>query len=160
MQPRSGRGSLLHRSNLPEDSERLDVLLEMVPDEAEEQGAALGTHLGVEPEAQNFFLEARERGKKLVISAEVLQELLHAYLPMGRLATLDAALGLAARGVDEVLPVKSEAVIHARRLADQYAALTARDLLHLSRCQLRRIGEVKTFDRSLAAAFRNRSRKT
>ena len=104
-------------------------------------------------------MEARKRGRKLVTSAEVLQELLHAYLPLGRLETLDAALELAARGVDEVLPVDAEAVIHARRLADQYPGLTPRDLLHLSMCQLRNIGELKTFDRSLLAAFRRWARK-
>ena len=97
----SGCDSLLHRSDLPEDNEGLEVFLDMVPDEAEEQGAALRMHLGVELEAQTFFLEARKRGKKLVTSAEVLEELLHAYLPVGRLATLNAALGLAARGVEK-----------------------------------------------------------
>jgi predicted nucleic acid-binding protein len=73
---------------------------------------------------------------------------------VGRLETLDVALELAARGVDEVLPVNSEVVMHAQRLADRYAGLTARDLLHLSMCQLRRIGELKTCDRNLLAAFR------
>ena len=63
-----------------------------------------------------FFVEIRKRGRKLVTSAEVLQELPHAYLPVGRIETLDAALELAVRGVDEILPVKSEVVIHARRL--------------------------------------------
>lgn len=93
--------------------------------------------------AQTFFLEARKRWRKLATSAEVLQELLHAYLPVGRLETLDVALELAVRGVDEVLPVESEVVIHARRLADQYAGLTARDLLHLSMCQSRRIRQLR-----------------
>ena len=84
-------------------------------------------------------MEARKRGRKLVTSAEVLQELLHAHLPVGRLETLEVALELAARGVDPVLPVESEVVIRTRRLADRYAGLTAIDLLHLSMCQLRRL---------------------
>ena len=37
-----------------------------------------------------------EAGTPLATSAEVLQELLHVYLPVGRLETLDAALTLAA----------------------------------------------------------------
>lgn len=77
---------------------------------------------------------------KLVTPAKVLQELWHDSLPAGVSSTFDVALELAVRGVDEVLPVDSEAVMHARRPADQYAGLTARDLLHLSMCQLRRIG--------------------
>jgi predicted nucleic acid-binding protein len=104
-------------------------------------------------------VEARTRGRKLVTSAEVLQELLHAYRSVGRLETLDAALELAVRGVDQLLPVEAEDVIHARGLADQYAGLTARDLLRLSMCQLRKIRELKTFDRKLLAAFRRRARK-
>ncbi|HYR03075.1 MAG TPA: VapC toxin family PIN domain ribonuclease, partial [Syntrophobacteria bacterium] len=67
----------------------------------------------------------------------MLQELLHAYLPVGRLETLDVALELAVQGVDEVLHGESEVVIRARRPANRYAGLTARDLLHLSMCQLR-----------------------
>jgi predicted nucleic acid-binding protein len=78
---------------------------------------------------------------------------------VGRLETLDVALDLAARRVDEVLPVESEAVIHARRPGDQHAGLTARDLLHLSMCQLRSITELKTFDKNLLAAFRRWGRK-
>jgi hypothetical protein len=43
------------------------------------------------PEAEAFFESALREGTPLATSAEVLQELLHAYLPAGRLATLDAA---------------------------------------------------------------------
>ncbi|UCG14521.1 MAG: PIN domain-containing protein, partial [Deltaproteobacteria bacterium] len=73
--------------------------------------------------------------------------------------TLDSALELATLGVDEVIPIESVAVLHARRLADRYPGLTARDLLHLSLCQLRKIKELKTFDRNLLAAFTGRQRR-
>jgi len=43
-------------------------------------------------EARRFFEDSLRRGEQLVTSAGVLQELLHAYLPVSRLATLDAAL--------------------------------------------------------------------
>ena len=66
---------------------------------------------------------------------------------------LDAALALITTGVDTIIPVDSGAVIHARALADRHPGLTARDLLHLSICQLNRIKELKSFDRSLVAAF-------
>ena len=121
---------------------------------------AVGRPHPLRNEAQGFFLESREKGKRLLTSAEVLQELLHVYLPVVRMDTLDAALELARRGVDAVLAIESETVMHARRLADQHPGLTARDLLHLSTCQLNRIKELKTFDRNLFAAFQKRSKRS
>ena len=114
---------------------------------------AVGRSHPLREEAQTFFLESSEKGKRLVTSAEVLQELLHVYLPVGRTETLDAALGLATTGVDHIIPIDSEAVMHARALANRHPGLTARDLLHLSTCQLNRIKELKTFDRGLLSAF-------
>ena len=117
---------------------------------------AVGRPHPLRAEARNFFVASRERSKKPVTSAEVLQELLHAYLPVGRMATLDAALGLVTRGIDEIFPIEAESVLHARRLADRHPALTARDLLHLAVCQLKKIKELKSFDRGLLDAFRSR----
>jgi hypothetical protein len=114
---------------------------------------AVGRPHPLRSEAQNFFLNARRRSHTLATSAEVLQELLHVYLPVNRMETLDAALELATRGIDEIYPVDAETVLHARRLADQIPNLDARDLLHLSLCQLRRIHQIKTFDRNLKSVF-------
>ena len=104
-------------------------------------------------EAQSFFLKSSEEGKRLVTSSEVLQELLHVFLPVGRMKTLDAALTLATQGVDRVFPIDEETVLHARSLVDRHPGLTARDLLHLSVCQRNKVRELKTFDRNLLAAF-------
>lgn len=114
---------------------------------------AVGRPHPLKVEAQNFFIESSQKGKRLVTSAEVLQELLHVYLPVGRLATLDAAMTLAIRGVDQILPIDSTAVIHARNLIDQHPGLTARDLVHLAICHQHNVTELKTFDRNLDAAF-------
>lgn len=105
-------------------------------------------------EAQNFFLESSRKGKRLVTSAEVLQELLHVYLPVGRIETLDAALELATLGVDRVISIGGETVMHARHLVSTHPGLTARDLLNLATCQMNKIKELKTFDRNLLAAFK------
>lgn len=113
---------------------------------------AVGRSHPLKAEAQNFFLDSSKNGKRLVTSAEVLQELLHVYLPVGRMETLDAAMELATQGVDEVIPVDLDVVLHAHRLVDNFPGLTARDLLHLSVCQLHKIKELKTFDRNLLAA--------
>ncbi len=114
---------------------------------------AVGRSHPLKTEAQSFFLDASDRGKRLVTSAEVLQELLHVYLPVERMQTLDAALELATRGVDRIIPIDAAAVLHARNLIANFPGLTARDLLHLSICRLNKIKELKTFDRSLLAAF-------
>ncbi|MCU0578883.1 MAG: type II toxin-antitoxin system VapC family toxin [Desulfobacterota bacterium] len=121
---------------------------------------AVGRPHALREEAQRFFLQSSRAGNRLVTSAEVLQELLHVYLPVGRLATLDAALELATRGVDRVLPIDSEAVLQARALADRHPELTARDLLQLALCRINRIQELKTFDRGLKNAFYKRKRQS
>jgi uncharacterized protein len=114
---------------------------------------AVGRSHPLREEAQRFFLQAYKDRKMLVTSAEVLQELLYVYLPVGRLETLDAAIKLATEGVDRVIPVDTETILHARNLADQHSELTSRDLLHLALCQIFKIREIKTFDRKLFAAF-------
>ena len=71
---------------------------------------AVGRAHPLRDEAQAFFEEALPRKDALATSAEVLQELLHAYLPVGRLETLDAALFLADSAIPNVWPVEAEDV--------------------------------------------------
>lgn len=103
--------------------------------------------------AEAFFREASESGAPLVTSAEVLQELLHAYLAVGRPETLDAALELVRSRMVEIWPVEPEDVELARSLADRHPGLGARDLLHRASCLRRGVTRIHTFDRELAAAF-------
>jgi len=91
--------------------------------------------------------------RPLMTSAEVMQELLHAYLPVDRTDTLNDALELLARSVQDVWAVESEDVLHAVDLAAAYRTLGARDLIHLACCQRRGVREIRTFDRALKAAF-------
>jgi predicted nucleic acid-binding protein len=120
---------------------------------------AVGRSHPLRDEAQTFFLESKKRGVPLVTSAEVLQELLHVYLPVGRLETLDAALELAIGCVDHIFPIDADTVTRARTLADLHPGLTARDLLHLSVCQGNNIKGIKTFDRNLFASFKRTSER-
>jgi hypothetical protein len=114
---------------------------------------AVGGEHPLRREARAFFESALERRERLATSVEVLQELLHAYLPVNRLATLDAALVLADARIPVVWPVEVDDVRLARALVTRHAGLGARDLLHVACCKRRDVGEVKTFDRGLAAAF-------
>lgn len=102
--------------------------------------------------AREFFEHSLEHKQRLVTSAEVMQELLHAYLPVGRVSTLDSALMLA-QSLAEIWPVEVADVIHARILHNRHPGLGARNLLHLALCQRRGVNQIKTFDQALAHAF-------
>jgi predicted nucleic acid-binding protein len=104
--------------------------------------------------ARRFFEDAVKRQRALATSAEVLQELLHAYLPAGRTETLDSALDLAASTIRNVWAVEGSDVRFARHLASRHPKLAARDLLHLACCKRRKVPKVMSFDRALSAAFR------
>jgi uncharacterized protein len=114
---------------------------------------AVGRPHPLRAEAQAFFEQSLERGEPLVTSAEVLQELMHAYLPVGRIGTLDAALELVEARIPVVWPVEPDDVRFARRLVERHPGLGARDLLHLACCLRRELRSLKTFDRALAAAL-------
>ena len=99
--------------------------------------------------AREFFVESQLNHAPLCTSAEVLQELLHVYVPVSRLDALDAALSLIARSRVEVWPLELEDVTLARQLIDQFPTLGARDLCHLASCRRRGVSEIKTFDQGL-----------
>lgn len=117
---------------------------------------AVGRAHPLKAEARRFFDETLGDRTPLATSAEVLQELLHVYLPVARLETLDAALELVESRVGTVWSVEAEDVQLARSLVGAHGELGARDLLHLACCRRRGVDAIKTFDRRLAAAFRRR----
>jgi predicted nucleic acid-binding protein len=117
---------------------------------------AVGRAHPLKEEARRFFEHAVREKTPLATSAEVLHELLHSYLPVTRLETLDAALELVEARVETVWSVEAEDVRLARALAGAHGGLGARDLLHLACCRRRGVDTIKTYDRPLAAAFRRR----
>ena len=116
---------------------------------------AVGREHPLRKPAQKFFETAVESKaeSKLVTSAEVLQELLHAYLPVQRMQTLDSALQLVDALIQDVWAVDPADVALARELVDAHPSLGARDLLHLACCKRRDVKRIKTYDRALAAAL-------
>lgn len=114
---------------------------------------AVGREHPLRAPARDFFAQAAESGLALCTSAEVLQELLHIYLPVGRESTLDAALELVRMSVREVVDIRADDVLHARALVRSHARLGARDLIHLATCSRCGVERLQTFDRRLADAF-------
>jgi predicted nucleic acid-binding protein len=114
---------------------------------------AVGRSHPLKSPAREFFSENLAGSRKLVTSSEVLQELLHAYLPVRRLATLDSALALAEAFMSSIWSLDAEDVRLARAFADRHPELKARDLLHLACCKRRGAQGIKTFDRGLAETF-------
>ena len=115
---------------------------------------AVGRPHPLQAPARQFFATSNRRGTRLCTSAEVLQELAHAYLPVGRLRTLDAAMTLVTRADVEVWPLEEADVKLARHFHERHPALGARDLCHLASCRRRGVTQVMTFDRTLGAATR------
>ena len=114
---------------------------------------AVGGPHPLRAEARALLFDAVEGNEPLVTSAEVLQELLHAYLAVGRGATLDAALTLVAGCVAEVWPLEAADVHLARALESEHPGLSARDLVHVACCHRRSVQRVMTYDRGLAATM-------
>jgi predicted nucleic acid-binding protein len=118
---------------------------------------AVGRAHPLREEAQRFFVESAAAREHLVTSAEVLQELLHIYIGVGRSETLRNALQLATSVTREIWNLEPEDVLLAATLASQHEHLGSRDLVHLACCTRRQVRQVRTFDRALHAAFKGRA---
>ena len=112
---------------------------------------AVGRDHPLRDPARAFFADAAHARTPLVTSAEVLQELAHAYLARERRETLEAALALVSRSTTDVWPLESGDVMLALQLRERHPTLQARDLCHLASCRRRGVRAIKTFDRTLHA---------
>ncbi len=112
---------------------------------------AVGRDHPLRDPARAFFTDAAHARTPLVTSAEVLQELAHAYLARMRRETLEAALALVSRSTADVWPLESGDVMLALRLRERHPTLQARDLCHLASCRRRGVRAIKTFDQTLHA---------
>ena len=112
---------------------------------------AVGREHPLRVPARSFFADAARARTPLFTSAEVLQELVHAYLAREREETLEAALALVSRSTADMWPLESEDVMLALQLRERHPTLQARDLCHLASCSRRGVHTIKTFDRTLHA---------
>ena len=103
--------------------------------------------------SREFFDTSALNGTPMATSAEVLQELLHAYLPVYRWSELDSAMSVVSRYGIEVWPLERDDVTLAWQLRVEHPSLSARDLCHLASCRRRDVSDMMTFDQALRAAF-------
>ena len=115
---------------------------------------AVGDPHPLQQSAWDFFDGSYLDGIQLCTSAEVLQELAHAYLRVRRYNNYDLAMDLIRRYGVEVWSLEGEDVLLARQIYNHYPGLSARDLCHLASCQRRGVSEMMTFDQNLASVFR------
>jgi len=86
-------------------------------------------------------------GEGLVTDAEVLQEIMHRYVAIGRREAIEPAFDALLGIVDAVLNVELEDVQRARDLLAT-PSLQARDAIHIAIMQRHRIAKALTFDRA------------
>jgi hypothetical protein len=86
---------------------------------------------------------ARER---LVTDAEVLQEILHRYVAIGRPDAIQPAFDALVGVVDEVFPVDLAAVERAKTIVLGAPRLSARNALHVAVMQRQDVTRILSFD--------------
>jgi uncharacterized protein len=87
-------------------------------------------------------------GERLVTDAEVLQEILHRYVAIGRRDAIEPAIEAVAAVVDEVYPVEVGDVRRAQRLLESETRLSAGDALHVAIMERHGVDTIMSFDRA------------
>jgi predicted nucleic acid-binding protein len=90
-------------------------------------------------------------GAPLVTSAEVLQEILHRFRSIDRLAEVQAAFDAVAQIIDDVLPVTADDARRAKEILLSRPDLQARDCMHLATMERHGITRIASFDRDFDA---------
>ena len=98
-------------------------------------------------QSRRLLEQAVVAGEELVTDAEVLQEILHRYVAIGRREAIEPAFHALLGVVDDVLPIELTDVQRARRLVTR-PGLSARDAIHVAVMQRHDIGRIMSFDRA------------
>jgi predicted nucleic acid-binding protein len=93
-----------------------------------------------------LLARAVAEGEVLVTDAEVLQEILHRYVAIGRTDAIAPAVDATLEVVDSVFPIERDDVLQARSILEMQARLSARDALHVAVMQRHKVGRIMTFD--------------
>lgn len=86
-------------------------------------------------------------GDRLVTDAEVLQEILHRYLAIGRPEAIDPCLSTLRGVLDEIFAVTGDDVLTARALIGALPALSAREAVHAAVMHRRGVRRILSFDK-------------
>lgn len=97
-------------------------------------------------EAQILLERLIAVGQRLVIDAEVLQEILHRYTSIGRREAIGPAFQIVLDLVDDVLPVEKADAVRAGEIARNPALLSARDAVHIAVMERHGIQSILSFD--------------
>jgi len=96
--------------------------------------------------ARRLLEDAIAANEPLATDAEVLQEIIHRYVAIGRRDAIGPAFDALLGVVDVVHPMELEDVVRARRLVAGSTRLSARDAVHVAVMQRHDIGQILTFD--------------
>ena len=97
-------------------------------------------------DAQRLLEKLISGRERLVTDAEVLQEILHRYVAIGRRDAIQPAFDALLGVVDGVLAVNLQAVERAKQIVLGYGTLSARDAVHLSVMEQNGIQNILSFD--------------
>lgn len=98
-------------------------------------------------EARRWLEELISGQERLVADAEVLQEILHRYVSIGRPDAIQPAFEALLGVVDEIFPVDRAAVERAKEVLLGRKGLSARDAIHIAMMQIHGIRKILTFDK-------------
>jgi predicted nucleic acid-binding protein len=96
--------------------------------------------------AQAVLEAAVAQGERLVTDAEVLQEILHRYVAIGRRDAIQPALEALLGVVDDVLPITLADTLRARDVVLAAFGLSARDAIHIAVMERHGIDGIMSFD--------------
>jgi len=89
------------------------------------------------------FVTERER---LVTDAEVLQEILHRYVAIGRKDAIQPAFDALLNAVDELFQIDESAAERAKEIVLGAARMSARDAIHLANMEEHGVSQIFSFD--------------
>jgi len=97
-------------------------------------------------DAQRLLGRSIADGERLVTDTEVLQEILHRYVAIGRRDAIQPAFDALLGVVDEVFAVDLAAVERAKAVVLGNPRLSARDALHVATMERHGVERIITFD--------------
>ena len=97
-------------------------------------------------QAQHFLERLIADRERLVTDSEVLQEILHRYVAIGRRDAIQPAFDLLLGLVDDVFPIDLDAVERAKAIVLGYPMLSARDAIHVATMRKHAVTRIMSFD--------------